>query len=230
MGQVLGVTRIFNRIYRPDMRSANFPVTATVTDATPWVKHWFSPLVLDQGAFPHCVAYAGAGWLSDGPVCHMINFSIPQLYSDCQASDQWPGSNYDGTSVLGLMKVLKKRGLVSEYRWAFNLEQARAHVLTTGPMVVGTTWTSDMNYPDANGFIRIGGRNLGGHAYRIIGCNDTKRCPDGSLGAFRAKNNWSKAWGDQGRFWISYNDFANLLMDGGEAATATETPKPKKAA
>lgn len=219
--------RVFDRIYMPDLRSANFQVTASIPTGTLGVKHWYSPIVLDQGAYPHCVAYAGAGWLTDGPVCNPIGFDIPGLYREAQDLDQWAGNSYDGTSLLGLMKALKRRGYVSEYRWAFTLEQVRAHVFTTGPMVVGTLWNSDMNYPDTTGFIRIGGRNLGGHAYRIVGMNDFIKCPDGTVGGFRCKNNWSKAWGDQGRFWISYKDFAALLADDGEAATATEIRKGK---
>lgn len=216
--------RKFDRVYIPDVRSVNFQVTATVDATTPVTKHWYSPLVLDQGNYPHCVAYAGAGWLSDGPICHKIDFSIPALYTDCQADDQWAGNNYDGTSVLGLMRVLKKRGLVSEYRWAFNLNQVRAHVLTTGPLVVGTNWTEGMSAPDKDNFVHLTGRSQGGHSWRIIGASDTKMCPNGKRGAFRAKNNWGREYGDQGRFWISYDDFANLLASDGEAATAIETP------
>ena len=55
----------------------------------------------------------------------------------------------------------------------------------------------------------------GGHASALVGYDDTKKMPDGSVGAFILKNSWSPAWGLQGYCYISYNYISdpNLAND-----------------
>jgi hypothetical protein len=48
----------------------------------------------------------------------------------------------------------------------------------------------------------------GGHAICIIGYDDKKFGKDG--GAFHAVNSWGKWWGDDGLFWIKYEDFPKV--------------------
>jgi C1A family cysteine protease len=49
------------------------------------------------------------------------------------------------------------------------------------------------------------------HAITIVGWDDTKETQDSeNPGAYLVMNSWGTAWGDEGLFWIAYND-ASLL-------------------
>jgi C1A family cysteine protease len=45
----------------------------------------------------------------------------------------------------------------------------------------------------------------GGHAVCLVGYDDHKVMPDGSVGAFLVRNSWGTAWGIGGYFWMAYN-------------------------
>lgn len=125
------------------------------------------------------------------------------------------GNSYDGTSVRAGAKVLKELGVIEEYRWAGNVDEVAQSILSLGPMVVGTPWYKDMFYPDKNGFIKPGGDQAGGHAYVLNGVNMNKRY-------FRIKNSWGRGWGKNGYAYITFDDFAKLLNEWGEACIAVE--------
>ncbi len=189
-------------------------------------RYWWSPRAYDQGATSQCVAYSGVRYLTSGPIC---NKPIPfeELYLECQRLDEWEGEDYDGTSVRALFKALKGRGLVSEYQWAFEVGPVIDHILTVGPVEMGTAWTDEMANPTLWGYVTLGNLDeaSGGHAWCIIGANRKKRNPDGTFGAVRAVNSWGTGWGDNGRFWLTFNDLDKLIKFEGEAAVATEIRK-----
>ena len=208
-----------------DPRDRKFALQAPQPSSTLTKMFWYTSPAFDQGQKPQCVAYAGVKFLDSGPIRNLVSnlpFNFDQLYHECQLNDEWPGEDYDGTSVRALFKVLKTKGLVSRYEWAFDIQTMVNYILTTGPMVVGTNWTNSMFYPEKNGFIRVTGSVIGGHAYLLKGVNTLTKCPDGTIGAFRIINSFGSSWGVRGCASISFADFKNLLTDGGEAATATE--------
>lgn len=189
-------------------------------------KYWLAlGPALDQGGTSQCVIYATDRWLTTRPV---VNFGFKtteertRIYKEVQKRDEWPGEDYDGTSVRASFKYLKEKGLCSEYRWAFDLETAIAYILTTGPLVMGTDWTMDMFTPDRDGYIAPTGQVVGGHAWLAQGANRKYRNPDGSLGRVRKLGSWGIGWGQNGKAWITFNDFERLLLSQGEAAVATE--------
>lgn len=185
-------------------------------------RYWNSGGVLDQGNTPQCVGYAGWGWLAGGPVINHPPFTPTELYYWAQDRDEWPGRNYEGTSTLGLMKALKDRGYINEYRWAPDADTLVRWYLSTGPVLCGTDWYIDMCDIDRDGFIHPTGENVGGHEWRVIGGNLDKKCPDGSTGASRIVNSWGDNWADHGRAWISNKDLDFLIKNNGEAVTAME--------
>jgi len=196
-------------------------------------RYWYmGGAWLDQGSFPHCVAYSWTHWLEDGPVQQPRvpgdSAYADTLYKECQQHDEWPGENYDGTSVRAGAKVLQSRGLISSYFFAFDIESVKLAVLERGPVVVGTTWHRSMFRPtryDARTYVckvdQTSG-NAGGHAYVLNGISLDKEI-DGVTGFFRLKNSWGRDWAFSGRSFISIEDVARLLDDDGEMCIATES-------
>lgn len=184
-----------------------------------WDEGWWG----DQGRTPQCVAYAMLHLLEDGP-----NTKAPRspgvgpimdpglLYREAQRRDEWPGESYDGTSARGACKFLKERGLISEYRWYWRLEELVEGLLTVGPSAMGMLWTTGMFTPDDEGFIRPTGSSAGGHEVLANGVNLHEE-------KVRFKNSWGRAWGDGGQFWMRFDDVRFLLeRAGGDAVTVTE--------
>ena len=74
-------------------------------------------------------------------------------------------------------------------------------------MMVGGSFMQNMRgrktwIPSAQDYQMYG---FGGHALCVIGYDDFK---DG--GSFQIMNSWGEEWGDQGIFWVNYNDFAHF--------------------
>jgi hypothetical protein len=221
MSETLG--KGLGRIHAFDPRDRRFllkPPSAAAIDRTS--RHWITAKALDQGDYPHCVAYAGTQFLLSAPVKNLPYSSPAELYNECQQNDEWEGADYDGTSVRALFKVLQSHGYISKYEWAFDLDSVVRQVLAKSPCVFGTTWYSGMMETDKFGFAHAKGSVVGGHAYIASGVNLKKKWPDGSLGALRCMNSWSADWGEKGKFWLSFSDARKLIADFGEACVADE--------
>lgn len=208
------------RLHVPDERDVNFPVRMLLPQTSRpyrywWQQGWWG----DQGATPMCVEFSWHHFLSDGPVTHLPKhapyFAKGTLYHAAQKVDQWPGENYDGTSVRAGAKVLQSQGWIGEYRWASSLNDVIDTILTVGPMVLGTNWYEQMFHPDDHGNIKIGGQIAGGHAYILNGVNTNLR-------KFRLKNSWGQSWGKNGHAFISFDHVSRLLSEQGEACIAFE--------
>lgn len=215
------------RVPAVDDRDRRFQLARVATTGRT-SRTWFVPKpVLDQGATPSCVGHAGSKWLSAGPVTNA--FIDPfALYGEAQRLDEWPGEDYAGTSVRGLMKALRARGLITEFNWVWSAGQVLDYVIEIGPMVLGLDWTAGMFRPDAKtGYISANGSFEGGHCVVAVGASRTRKNPDGSKGAVRILNSWGFAWGQNGRCWLSVDDLDRLMTRApsgypGEAATAAE--------
>lgn len=190
-------------------------------------QHWIVPNPrIDQGATSQCVVYTGDNLLRARPVCNkgfLTAEGRTREYKEVQKLDQWPGEDYDGSSILGLMRRLQVLGMIKNYGWARTVEQVMNHVLHVGPLAMGTTWTTDMFTPDKHGYIRFTGEVVGGHAWTLVGGDLDRLDPlTGRRGAVRKLGSWGPNWGDAGRAWITLDDLQKLLDDWGEAATAIE--------
>jgi len=172
----------------------------------------------NQGNTPQCVGYAWSHWIDDGPIKHIgrkptINPTL--IYRESQKIDEWPGENYDGTSVRAGAKYLKNTGKIGSYLWTTNINTLINTILNIGPVVVGTNWYYGMFFPDRNGLIRATGYNAGGHAYVINGVDLIKK-------QFRIKNSWGRNWGKSGSAFISFKDMERLIKENGEVCLAVE--------
>ena len=216
------IQRRLGRAKQWDDRNFKFLLPRKRVPAGVRYRMWNAGPELDQGDTPQCVGYSGWGFLAGGPIINKPPFSPTDLYHWAQEEDEWQGVNYDGSSGLGLMRALKGRGYIKEYRWAIDTETMAAWLLTTGPVICGSYWYEGMANTDKEGFIHPVGGNWGGHEWRQIGVNLDKKCPDGTTGAFRMMNTWSKKWGEQGRAWVSIADMKKLLFNDGDCAVPTE--------
>lgn len=204
------------RLHAPDERDHRFLLPSRRPEAKAITRRtWTAGGVLDQGSTPQCVGFSSYGFLTASPIRNRPAFGPTDLYRGAQQNDEWPGEDYDGSSVRGAMKWLQTQGLVSQYNWAFACEAVIDQILTTSPVVVGTDWLDAMFTPDKKGFIKAEGQVAGGHAYLLIGA-------DRERGAVRILNSWGRSYGQNGRVWLSFDDLDKLIKAQGEAAVATE--------
>jgi hypothetical protein len=210
------------RLPSADERDKNFlmktilPKRVSITSKYWDDRGWWG----DQGSLPQCVGYSLAHWLENSPMTHKSTPPVVKpsfIYGEAQKVDEWPGEDYDGTSVRAGAKVLQGMGFIESYLWAFDLATMIDAVLTKGPVVVGTNWYESMFYP-TNGLIKVSGGVAGGHAYLINGVNTNNKL-------FRIKNSWGQSWGINGRAYISFSDMERLIHEDGEVMLGVEINK-----
>jgi hypothetical protein len=205
----------FGRLKEFDERSRNFPSRKLTRGFTPKTTYWKCAKVLDQGVQPYCVGFSWAHEIIANPVPVLTidnNYAI-SLYHGAQQNDEWPGEDYDGSSVLGGWKYCRKLGWYSSVSWAFTLSD---WILSTqlGPAVIGITWKTGMMEPDSNGFVHATGYTEGSHAILMNGYN-----LEGHY--FTLHNSWGKSWGINGECKISESDIDKLRQDDAECAIIT---------
>lgn len=214
-----GLPRTLDRLYAPDERDKLWRAGLVLPSSERTSRYWYDrEAFLDQGQEGACVGFGWTHWLNDGPYVRKGYFDAGfarYLYYDAQHVDEWEGNNYSGTSVRAGVKVLQARGYVTNYVWAFTLEEVVQALLEGGPVVVGTNWYDEE--PDEQGFIHLKptSKVRGGHAYIINGVN----VRDGKV---RAKNSWGQEWGVNGRFWMTFETLERLIHEDGEACLAVE--------
>lgn len=188
----------------------------------------------DQGQTSQCVAYAWTHFVEDSPITHPETVSPASiwkpadLYADAQRLDEWPGSDYDGTSVRGGAKAVQARGRITSYAFGWDSNTLARWILQYGPAVAGTNWYSSMFQPiwrtDALGtrrlYLNIDPTSgiAGGHAFVINGVDVERRI-------FRMKNSWGRGWASEGRCSIDFTDMDVLLADDGEFCTTLEVAR-----
>jgi hypothetical protein len=212
----------------PDPRDRKYALPARPQAAVGVVRRlWRAPRILDQGMTSQCVVFSGDKYLTAWPICNKgfrTNKDRERIYKEVQKLDEWPGEDYDGTSVRAFYKYLKERGFISEYRWAFDCEAVVGHVLGTGPVQMGTVWDEGMSNPDRWGYIAPTKETAddSGHAWIIVGANREAKNPDGTRGKVTMVNSWGTGWGLKGRAYLTFETLDKLIRMEGEAAVATE--------
>lgn len=209
------------RLPSKDERDHNYLISAlqAVLQPTRTSRNWYANGWWGfQGNTSKCVGYSWAHWVEDGPVTQKGAAPIvppDDIYSGAQLIDEWPGEDYDGTSVRAGAKYLQDRGVIKEYRWAFDEPTLQYAILTVGPAVIGSQWYEDMFTPDSKYIIKPTGAVVGGHAYLIDGFSS-------KTGLYRIKNSWSREWGKKGFAYIHKEDMAKLISEDGEVCLALE--------
>lgn len=187
----------------------------------PEYKYWWNVGArLDQGNTGTCVAHAWVHMLENSPITRPGTVDPMAMYDEIVKVDEWTENDNDtarqfGTSIRAGAKIAQQRGYISEYRWAFDLATALRWLLTQGPVVIGVNWYTGMFYPDADNFIEATGQVEGGHAVVLDGINMKQ-------GKVRGLNSWGPEWGDEGKFYMTFDTFAKLITERGEVCMALE--------
>lgn len=91
-----------------------------------------------------------------------------------------------------------------------NVTAVCASIANNHPVVFGMTLVNSFRYVNSEGYYQAtkeerdnpNAYSLGGHAMTIVGYDDNK-----NGGAFLVVNSWGEDWGDDGFFWLKYEDF-----------------------
>lgn len=221
-GLILGAAKVWEK---EDHRPSSRLVTAARNID---YRYWPAGDMQDQGNTPQCVEYATRALLEGSPERNQTEH-IPRgsMYAWMQDHDEWPGNQYDGTSIHAAMKWLKEKGYVKSYEWAETVEELFAHLMTRGMALAGTSWTKNMSYVDEFGFARFSGADYGGHGYIIRGGNRLGVDPvTRKKGKLKIRNNWGFDYGEAGEAWLTAEDAQKLIDDYGEIALPIELKLP----
>lgn len=207
-----------------DEKSKDYPVRAILPENISYkAKMWREGTILDQGREGACV---GFGWTAEllaepfspteQPTEQQGNKIAQSFYKRAQKIDQWPGEDYDGTSVLAGAKIMKEEGHIGGYRWCFSIEDLRDTIITQGPVVVGVPWSSKMYQTLDNGLVVLGGKKVGGHCLTVTGYHPEMRIDGQKLEVFRWTNSWGEGYGHGGSGYIKYEDLKSLVSERAE--------------
>ncbi len=203
-----------------DMRDGLYlmrPKLKTV-DVVPTYKVWEHGTILDQGYEGSCV---GHGWLA-WENCKPRGYPVQQdhtyavaWYERAQELDEWPGTDYAGTSVRAGAKVAQERGFLDNYVWASSLDEIDAWLLTQGPVVIGAKWLNSMDYYRGGPLtVDIGSGVRGGHCFLLYG--------KGPEGNYKFQNSWGYGYAEEGCFRLTSDSLQRLISIGGFAACTAE--------
>lgn len=186
-------------------------------------QFWYSPMPrLDQGNTPQCVGYSRINSINASPKIQHYGPDVAQeIYKSAQHDfDEWPGEDYDGTSVRAGAKAAQAKGLIKSYAFTYSIQEMALWVLNRGCLVIGIDWYSDMFHPTKRDgyFIKPTGAIEGGHAICVDGASYFGNDNDW----FRLLNSWGQ-WGYNGRCKILASDMAKLFeSDNAVSCTAVE--------
>lgn len=215
--------RRLDRLPEFDEKSRRFAVAHRSPDVLgkrPGTKNWSVNLWLDQGVEGACTGFSRAHALAATPVPvpGMTEELARKLYLRARQLDEWPGEDYEGSSVLAAVKAAQELGLVKMYTWAFTLEEFLLGLSHKGPAVIGCNWYEDMYQPDARGYIHPTGNIAGGHAILIRG-QKLFLGGDGPFGIHMDDsyvvwwNSWGPTWGKEGTAKMSMREWDKLRRE-----------------
>lgn len=201
------------RLVEFDARSRRYPIRTFLENRLPRSYTWRCNTQLDQGNVGACVGFSWAHELAARPseVIGVTNTIGLNIYRKAQTLDEYPGTNYEGTSVIGGAKAIKTLypNAMDDYKWIFGIEDLILSLGYAGPVILGVNWYSSMFQTDSTGLIKVSGTLEGGHA--ILANEISIR-----RGLVRLHNSWGSSWGINGRCYISLDDLARLLSEQGE--------------
>lgn len=223
-----------------DERSRMYQVQAKATSALKTVAHTRYVPILDQSnlraqgvnlsgspdALNSCTGNAGIGAVGSLPLYIKQPLSLRRqlrdpksaeaqavdLYAEATELDEFPETyppTDDGSSGLGIAKALINKGIITSYDHAFDL-QALLTALQTSPVLFGINWYESMFDAHPDGTVEISGAIAGGHEVIIDAIFMEAQ-------KLRIANSWSPTWGDEGCFFLTFDQADRLLSEQGDA-------------
>jgi len=174
---------------------------------------------LDQGREGACTGFSLSTELAASPVNVDVNNAFAlELYQAARRIDAAAGRHWgSGASILATALALKNDyKLITEFRWAFGIEQVIDTIISKGPVVLGLNWYFDMYSPNAENVIEVSGELSGRHAIAAIGYLHK----DG--GYLALMNTWGPGYGAKGIGYLKIADATRLLAEDGEACIITD--------
>lgn len=211
--------RKFDRLVSTDPGMSRFRIRSIVADTRPFRSNSWAAgdRVLDQGTEGACVGFGFAHELAarsyaPSSVGGVTNEVARLLYVRARQRDEYPGEDYDGTSVNGGALVVRDAGFARAFHWADTFDDIRRAVGYEGPVVMGTNWHESMWDTNSIGYFPAGvsGDVVGGHCWLIRGVSERRR-------EFLCRNSWGVDWGVFGEFRMSFADVRRLFDEDGEA-------------
>lgn len=203
-----------DRVPQFDERSKAYRIREIVGERPLRSYTWRLQKYLNQGREGACVGFSLAHEIIARPQENLgvdANYARNRIYKEAQKHDEWPGEDYEGTSVLAGLKVINGLGWIRSYHWALNTNEALQGLAYAGPGIAGLNWYEGMMRPDSNGFIKPTGSIVGGHAILVRGISLRG-------GYVKLANSWGKSWGLDGDCLLTFDDFNRLLQEDGEFA------------
>lgn len=203
----------------------------------------------DQAKEGACGPFSGFHELAVGPieVPGITQQGAFDFYPRVQARDREMGNNWpDGVSMLALAQTLKSEGRITEYRWAFGVNDVVDTIVAIGPVILGCEWRYNMYFTASGGKVVLSGNVVGGHAlvlvaYDVVDTDEKSRrlnLPKGTE-VVGWLNSWGRGYGvadprlnaPGGIGWITLADLGTLLSRQGEALVPRDffkdsTPPP----
>lgn len=194
------------------------------------------PQVLSQGSQPSCTAWA-VGYAAG--TCLSRVFSSNPLLFPLSPSDLFtklqqklaPNACSSGATISQVMDILVQEGVSSiisvpynEYNCissngtssfvidgfsrvsASNILAIQVSVQRRAPVCFGLYVNNLFSNLKGKGSVFRPDGTGGGHALAVVGYDNRSRL-------LKVMNSWGKDWGDDGFFWISYDDFAKYAID-----------------
>lgn len=214
--------RVFDWQPNHDPKSKQFSAVRGAPPTERKTRTWkIRNAVLDQGQEGACVGHGVINACSAAPMS--IRLPAPQttafgMYYGSRYIDDYPGEDYDGTSVNAGCKLAVTMGFAASYKWAFGVEELAHGVLEVGPAVIGINWYESMYSTDFNGLVNVDGAIAGGHCICVTGFKRSAKIGDYTGPVFRWRNSWGLSYGINGDGFIPYDVMDALLKDQGEAA------------
>jgi hypothetical protein len=215
------------RHIRHDVRSRAFAAPRGA-EPTRDKRHRTYGAKIDQGNLGCCVPTTGAHAMNSVPLRATVapapTYKIDTVhnwYRAVTAIDPFPGAwepDDTGSSGLALGQVLKDKGLISRYEWAFGFQHGLS-VIPQQPLLQGTYWTDGMFYPDADGRVRPTGGDAGGHEYLWVGVELRSKLTRADNRSWFL-NSWAN-WGLGQFFYMTWDDHEALLARDGDLVVLT---------
>jgi hypothetical protein len=218
--------RVFDVQPSRDDKSLSYPVRPLLATAVnPVRKVWRRGAVLDQGQEGACVGHGVVGELTSAPApVRFADIALPAgaprtqqgmafwLYEQAKRIDEYPGTEYSGTSVNAGMKMARSLGLISGWRWGHTMLDLRDAIITAGPVVIAIPWFNGM-YSAPGGELRVTGSFVGWHCLLVNGYDPALAMNGkGDREMYRLLNSWGTGWGNYGSAWMEASALSDLLI------------------